>query len=85
VNCTNVTELIQPIPWFVLEEEHVDQSIIALAMQDIQEINVNFQIVLGKILQIPRCVMAMEVVIPLTIVLVILNIQEFSVNLHHAF
>jgi hypothetical protein len=46
----------------------------------IQEINVSFHNVLEKIQQIQRCVLAMEVAIPLTIVLVILNIQEFYVN-----
>jgi hypothetical protein len=40
VNLHNALELIQLIPWFVLEGEHVDHSIIALAMRDTQEYNV---------------------------------------------
>jgi hypothetical protein len=52
VNLHNVMESIQLILWFVLEEEHVDQSIIALVTQAILEINVNSLNVIQRIQQI---------------------------------
>jgi hypothetical protein len=58
----------------------VDHSIIALAMQDIQEINVNLLNVIQRIQPIQMFVQIMEPVVHLTTVHVILNIQEINVN-----